>query len=387
MSELFGTPSGFRTYDKDRAELQQLAAQTQLVNAQTANQGAVARLNAANAAAITRKSEREDAELAAIQRALSGGPTGDDPIKRAQAVAGSYIAAGAVEKGLKIYDDAAAALQKMAGAEANKALEQRRRVQTELEQVGFIQQVMSGVRDAQSHAQALMILQGNPLTADAPLTEQLKTYNPGVIAQLLSGTTAKKAELEMRLSQSETASRNANRDSQIRIRNILKDQSERRTQAYVERQDSTRKVGGDRAIPPPTRAERNDVLRSLTALGFTDIEDGSVAAAEIASDARLLHYRNPAISLPQARAQAIQSAIARGDLKKTEGLFSSSTKYTLGGGSISRPLPLPKSKAELKEGAYYSADGEVRQFRGGKWVAAMTADPGASPALEEEDDE
>lgn len=386
MSDLFGTPSGFRQFDRDRAELAQLGAQTQLTQAQTQHQLELSKLNQAQAAAIERKAKADEEELAMMRRALQGGPTGDDPIKTAKAVAGNLIQAGAVTKGLAILDDAAGALQKLSGAEANAALKERRLTQTELEKIGFIQQVMSSVRDPQSHGRALMLLQGNPLTADMPLTEQLQTYNPGAIAALIAGTKAKDTELRLRLAASETASRNASRSAANRVRDILADQSERRTKAYVERAARVEKVGGERAITPPTRDERADVLRELKSLGYADIEDGAAAALEIASDAKLLHSRNPSISLSQARAQAIESAIKRGDLKQTPGLLRDSAKFELRGGSLSRPLPLPKSRTDLREGAYYSADGEVRQYRNGKWVAAMQAQPAAADLTDEDEE-
>lgn len=394
MSELFGTPSGFRAYDKDQADLREMASRDQLLKAQTQHQGTLMELNRAQTGAIARKAAADDAELAMMQQALSapgeaaasGNPVAAN-ITKLTALGNNLVAGGLVEKGVKFLKSAADLTEGVAKTEATKALEHSRRVTADAKKAAFISDLWSRVQGPQDHAAALMILRNNPLTKDEPIPDYLTTYNPAVVKQIAAGSKATHDRIMEGLRASDVASGIARREAQTATDGIRTGIMRERANAYVAGKENREKAGGGRAVTPPSTQQRADVLREVRSLGYkVDDASAGIMAEAIAEDAKILATRNPALSFSQARSRAIQDAVERGDLEKG-GTFSSD-KFTRQGGSLSRPLAPPKTAAELKSGAYYrDDDGSVKRFNGKSFELALSAGKAPRFAAAEEGDE
>lgn len=395
MSQLFGTPNGFRTYDRDQAELAQLSAATADTRAATAEREATAALRMQQAASLKAKEEAEAQELEFIRIALAGGsptPDKENPLEAANRVGAALIQSGRVNSGVKVLDEVAAARQKLSSAEANAALEERRRVQTSVDRLDFIREVFSGVRNEADYSRALMTLGGSPIMQGESLDGLPPTYDPQAVASILAGSEAQARKRRLELEASNVSSQIARRNAQTANDALRTKQLEARTNAYVERQKAVGKTGGDRAVPAPTLAERADVTRTLKQAGIQfDGDDVGYVAAELASEAKLLHRRLPQLTYQAALTQVIEDAKTRGDLKPGEpgmfGLMTSSPKFSRGQGSFDRPIT--DMNAALKPGAYYrTAAGEVyRAGRDGKITLVTKGAPTPDLQDEEEDEE
>ncbi len=408
--ELF--QGGTRLYARDQAELQQMAAQTELTRQRTKNeaadlelhplrakllegqathQGTLADLNRVQADAVLRKADKEDRVAAAIAQSLGGGrkaspfPAFDgegNPMPQAEPqqtgiadladVGNRVMAAGDLEKGEKLIKLAADLKSKEAATRASAASELVRKTNAQVKKLEFMRQVLSGVTDPASHARAMLLLQGNELTADEPVPKGLQTYDPKMIAQFLAGSKTQLDKKRLEIASFSAASADQARAAAQTTREYLADLAKRRTDAYVERAGAIAKTGDEKSVPLPSSAEVKLMRQELAEEGIEFEDDDGEALMELAEQAKIITTRNPAVSRKEAITRVVSEAQKRGDLdpgKKNLILPDKKAKYKQTEGTVAMPLPVPTDPAGLVEGNYYrSSKGVVKQYKNGEFV-------------------
>lgn len=379
---MFGTPSGARLFDADQSALQKAAAETE-------HQKALTRLNDAQAKTMLRKADQDDRRLAALSGVM-GAPSSSTEapsfeeltagLRRAAAV---HASIGEFETAGKIVSEVAGVQQKLATGSAAKALEQSRKLNSEIAKLRLIQETLSGVKDPSSHAQAVMMLQSNPLTADEPLPPALRTYNPNTLRAFLAGSPAAIAKRELQLKEANLDRLQQDSTSKRSVDEIRKEVMQRRTAVSEAREERIAKTGGanvDRGVGNPSSSEVKAMRQELKRQGL-DAGDDTVAiqAQTLAEEARLLVRRNPGLSMAEARSRVIAESAERGELEQASvGGFTipmSSKKFAPKGGSLSLPIPSPGKQEDYKVGTYYrDPDGSVHKYLGkGKFETATPA--------------
>jgi len=385
----------------NRAQTSHQGVLSDLSRAQATHQGALTDLNKAQASEVLSRIAREDQVAATIARAVGGKksstfyPTFDDegnpmpPVDdTATGIADladlgqKVMAAGDLTKGEKLVRLAADLEQKKAATRVSEASEVVRKTNAEVKKLEFMRQVFSGVTDPASHARALLLLQGNSLTADEKVPEGLRTYDPKMISQFLAGS---KTALDKK--RGEILAFNAGSADQARkaaqnTREYLAELAKRRTDAYVERAGAIAKAGDEKSVPLPSSAEVKLMRQELAEEGIEFEDDDGEALMELAEQAKIITTRNPAVSRKEAITRVVGEAQKRGDLtpgQKNLILPDKKAKYKQSEGTVAMPLPLPASRAELVVGNYYRGpDGRVEKWTGsgGEPVSKRVPKPG-----------
>lgn len=410
---------GTRLWQRDQAELQQMAANTALLRERTQNEVAdrelnplrakllegqathqrtLADLNRAQAGAIEAKESREDRVAAAIASSLGKrrkpAPVEFDgegnPIPQAEeegqgiadlaSVGRDVMAAGDLAKGEKLIKLAADLKQKEAATKASEAAAKLRATNMQIKKLDFMREVFSGVKDPASHGRAILLLQGNNLTAGEDLRKSgLLKYDPELISQFLAGSKVAVDKKRLEIASFNASSADTARKAAQATREYLAELTERRTKAYEERAANGAKAGGvEKTVPLPNGAEVRKFREELRAQEIEFDEDDEDSLLDLAEQAKILTTRNPSVSPSEAIAKVIKDEKDRGTLtvgapKKVAGVevpfTKGAAKYNHKEGSVSMPLALPPDVSELKEGNYYRADtGEIRQYKGGTFV-------------------
>lgn len=383
----------------NRAQTGHQAVLSDLSRAQATHQGTLADLNRTQAAEILRKANREDQIAATIAAAVGGKkkaspfPEFDDEGNPMPPVEGEatgitdlaelgqqVMAAGDLKKGQDLIKLAADLKQKEAATRASKASEVVRKTNAEVKKLEFMRQVFSGVTDPASHARALLLLQGNSLTADEQVPKGLQTYDPKMISQFLAGSQTALNKKRGEILAFNAASADDARDAAQKTRDYLAELAKRRTDAYVERAGHIAKTGDEKSVPLPTSAEVK-LMRQELGEEFEDEDDEAVM--ELAEQAKIITTRNPSVSRKEAITRVVGEAEKRGDLvrgkKSVIPFVGSKAKYNQTEGTVAMPLPLPASRAELVPGNYYRGpDGRVEKWTGsgGEPVSKRVTKPG-----------
>lgn len=415
-SELFGTAGGTRLYAKDQADLQHLAAQTELTRQRTKNeaadaelnplkadllraqighqgastthQGTLADLNRVQADAILRKADKEDRVAAAIAESVGGKSLVSEDGAEASgitdlaALGQKVMAAGDLEKGEKLIKMAADLKKSEAATRASAASELVRNTNAQIKKLEFMQQVFSGVTDPASHARALLLLQGNELTAGETVPKGLQTFDPKMISQFLAGSKVQLNKKRVEIAGFNAASADQARTAAQETREFLAGLAERRTKAVEERVANLTKTGDEKTVPLPNSAELRLMRAELAEEGIEFDEEDGEALMELAEQAKILTTRNPSISRKEAITRVSSEAQKRGDLVPGKSsiipFVSSKAKHKQTEGSLAMPLPLPTSRADLVPGNYYRGpDGRVEKWNGtaGEPVAKRVPKP------------
>ena len=89
----------------------------------------------------------------------------------------------------------------------------------------------------------------------------------------------------------------------------------------------------------------------------------SPSTEELAEQVKTLVDSNPGLSRAEATSRIVGEMRERGELEST---FFGGNRYKPKEGSVTMPLPTPKTAAELKKGYYYrdAEDGLVKLFDG-----------------------
>lgn len=424
---------GTRLYDRDRAELQELAARTEhtrentnrlrregeldplrrdLLSAQIRNQEAatehhgasseqqrasaghqvaLSELNRAQADTILRKADKEDRVAAAIAESVGGKSLVSDDGAEASGITDlaflgqKVMAAGDLEKGEKLIKMAADLKKSEATTRASVASEVVRKTNAQIKKLEFMRQVFSGVTDPASHARALLLLQGNSLTADEEIPKGLQTYDPKMIGQFLAGSKTALDKKQVEIASFNAASADQSRKAAQTTREYLAGLTKRRTEAYVERAANVTKTGDEKTVPLPGSPEIKLMRQELQEDGIDFEDDDDEAVMELAEQAKILTTRNPSLSRKEAITRVIGDAKKRGDLTpgsnaKILGVGIPGTKgkaqYKQTEGTVAMPAPLPDSADGLVEGNYYrGSSGQIKQYKDGAFVAVSQRVP------------
>ena len=362
MSELFGTPSGFRTYDKDQAELGLMASQAD-------HQRALSELNRAQASTMLGK-QRTEEEL--LRLAAGSGPqaqTVEAISAQLLAQAGLRAKVGQFKEAGDILKDLSLVQSHTSSAKAADARAAGSELKAHLERLNFVRDRLAAVRDPASHATALMQLQADPEIGRA-LPDWLKTYNPKAIAGFVAGSDAKIKQIELDIKAAELAMKQGEAASRTSTRAAALALNERRTAAYEASAAAKEKAGGSE-LATPKPAEITAMSGALKAAGYelSDKDEHRTMATELADRALQIRAQRPALGQTEAQAFAIKEAVERGELKPQRtgvpDFLGGASKFAPKAGSATRPLAWPTSAAKAVVGEHYRApNGSLVVYKG-----------------------
>jgi len=395
MSGMFGSPEGFRTYDRDQAELGLIASQTQ-------HQQALTGLNRAQTDTMLRKQKSDEDLLKLVAgQAPAAGPGGqsvdpDTVLQQMSRAASIYASVGRFDEAGKLIKDATQAQQNLAGAKASGALEATRELKANVDRMRLLQERLATVTSPQRHAEVLTQLMADPIIG-SQIPAWLKTYNPAAIRGFVAGSPAQIAQAELAIKNADAARKQGDSQSLRNLRQVSAEVKKRLATVAEERNERLGKTGGgkDSGVGMPSSSEVQAMRQELKAAGYAaDADTAGLQAQTLAEEARLLVKRNPGLTPSEARARVVAESQARGEL--TEGFFSGG-QFKGQVGSLSKPIAhsVVKSAADLKIGSYYrDDDGSIKKFTGkGFEVVGPAAKVPVERALpaglldDEEDDE
>lgn len=383
-TELFGAPLGDRAWLED----QHTKGLTRLQNAE------------ADKAEISVKQERQFANLMRI--ASTGGesvlpPGGDGP----DDIFGNFSApdggmssklgrlaqlatqAGLVTRGASLAKDAATINSRYSAAAANRALTGVRQIRQRKDEAALLGSVLTDVNDQDSYDRALAAYQ---MTSGRMSRFAGLPYTPELVQRLRDEALSVKDQEAQRIREANAKATKAYRDARLDQHDEALDLNAARLDVTRSREDRLRKGGAGRPLTI-SRNER-DVASAMITNDFPELsgaehnDERTTAANTVASEAKTLMQKNPALSWSEALSQAYTAE--RGNFQITPGkLFGRTVKFEGGGKSPSTAVPLPKSEKEAKIGKYYYApNGAI-----GKWNG-KTMDPvGQRTPTPEPDDE
>ena len=375
----------------NRAQTSHQGVLSDLSRAQIDHQGALSDYSRARASEVLSRVSREDRVAATVAAALGkkkaaafpqfddeGNPMppvddGTTGVTDLAELGQRVIAAGDLPKGEKLIRLAADLEKSKAATRASEASEVVRKTNAEVKKLEFMRQVFSGVTDPASHARALLLLQGNSLTADEQVPKGLQTYDPKMISQFLAGSKTALDKKRADILAFNAGSADQARKAAQTTREYLAGLAKERTAAYVERAGAIAKTGDEKSVPAPNSAEIKLMRQELAEEGIEFDEDDPAAVAELAEQAKILYTRNPSASRKSAMATVINDAKKKGDLVPGKSsiipFVGSKAKYTQNEGTVAMPLPIPTDPAGLVEGNYYrSSKGVVKQYKDGNFV-------------------
>jgi hypothetical protein len=380
-NELFGTPSGFRAYDEDQRQLADLAGTTMLRAGQAEHQKSLSALNQAQARNLDAQSAAEGKRAAMYGEAFGGAPataeapTLDDLTEQLRRIAWLEGKSGnlkGMEDATKV---ASQVVQQQAAADASKASEELRRTRATQEKLSYVEQRLAGipVGDAKAYGAVLMELQQSPLLKGLDISDFPTTYDPVWVSRFVANSKTANNKLELQLKQADLARKQ--NDSKVRNAQRERDVAvhEANSKAYRDQVDAKVKAGeavardkNDKPIGISSPEEVDAVKKELKELGYhVGNKDAlAVQARDMADEAKYMAQKRR-ISVPEARAQVMKDAIARGDLKIDNGLFSNDTTYKPTQGSFGKPIPVKKGMylEDLQPNQYYRMeDGSIKMF-------------------------
>lgn len=373
---MFGTTTGFRTYDKDQAELAEMAQRRDLLKAQTAHQNELSQLNKAQAGALGRKAAADDRLTLAITSRMGAGVAPSTPSGTMRDRLSELA-----NTGLDIFalDPERATKMVKAGLDGLKEVEQTdyaaeqvasKRLDQTIAKTNYIEEVLSGVNSPESHARAMMVLRGSPLTANMKLPKEITEYSQANINAALAGSKALREKAKAARDAAESRAQINNVHDQIKQRGIRTELEAKRVEIAEKRATNLGKVEVEPGTKQLTSQDRAITQRLLKEQGikFSDDENGTVVD-QLAEEAKREIALNPSKPFGVALSQAIGRAVSNGDLQKGTRVLGMGTsdKFTAREGTIRMPLPMPASRnpADLEVGRFYiGAKGQIGQYLG-----------------------
>ena len=411
---MFGIGEGIRTYKRDKAELADLAARRELMQAQTQTEmqrpemvrraqelderreASIAPFRAAQAEQMRWATEQEQKQLEALRQGeppidTSRPPTPEEVIATATGQAAKLARLGKPAEAAQVVQRASAALKNLQNIELKKQEALDKQTKEKIAQVDAVQRIFSGVRDPQSHAQAVMAYQSLPMAEALPLPPELQTYNQGLIDGILKGSPVMKEKLLAEQNAARIKSADDARKATQEYRRLRLQQFDRKITAEEEQAKHKRKVEGgkpDKPIRGPNNAEITQTEVELKRQGIApkDANESKAMARMIMSDALTQLHKSPGLTLEEARERAIQAARERGDVEPPKTVWGvdvpgTGGKYAPKPGTITQPLDATqlKSAADLKSGSYITgADGALKYWDG-KTLKLIRPPGGAAP--------
>lgn len=384
---LFGVPVGLRAYQDDQVKLGQLANQTNLVNAQVRNYDTD---NAQKAAEFKLKVDQQadakalQAKLAEIAAGdsgsgtpaagdgapvLGGGSPFDKLLSTGSKQVGYLLSVGRLAEAEKMlphltngYKDLAQARQAAAAAKENEIDDVNKRHEA-------VAKYMSGATNQATYDAAVLQLRASGAMPEKDLTELPLKYNPILVKSILAGTAAAKQKADLEREELRSSTLNAGTRDEIENRKLLRKLEERKIELGEARETRLEKEGqariratGDKPLPPASIRELEVVRGELKRIGIKVGDAQADLVSDVAEQVKTLLDANPGLSRSEASARIVGEMQARGELESS--MFGS--KYKPKEGSVTMPLPTPKTAAELKKGYYYldAEDGLTKLFDG-----------------------
>lgn len=317
-SEMFGTPIGARLAETD--ELGRLAGGIR------AAQGLEELMQApsilANREALTRmhtlQGDRLAAEIAEQQQLgelVRRTPSTGNLIKDFERLATDAMGAGLVTKGMKFADTAATLATKNAQVNASQARAAKAALEAQLQQVDRVNRLFGGVKDqaGMDYANALYTLQ-----TGLPSPYAGVGYSPQLIKALSDSALSHKERLELAIKQEDLSSKKAERANRVEFRDFRRGILARGQELAEERERRLAKGGAGKGVSGPNKTEIDQAERMVREQ-FPTIESAGNVAYTIASEARELRQKNPALGAAQALNMAFQDAQRRGDFQGISG--------------------------------------------------------------------
>lgn len=366
---MFGTPTGFRTYDKDQADLALLASQTQ-------HQQALAGLNKAQAETMLRKQKSEE-DLLAIAAGQTPGKPGaggapgtpsSDPkalIDRLYTIANLKTQIGQFDDAGKLLVQAANATRYLSASQSSEATAAKSALDAHLKKLEFVRNRLVAVKDPVSYGQAIMQLQADP-EIGKELPPWLKTYNQKAIDGFVAGSKAKIDEIRLGIQQAAEARQAEEARLREKDREARRGFSERRTAAYEANVGAREKAGAAAKTPSAQDVSSMQAALKAAKLGPGEGVELKLTASELADRALQIQFNHPNLSRTEAQAKAIEEAAKAGELTPEPWYPTGKGKFVPQQGSVTRPLAFPKTAAEAVRGKHYRApDGSLVKYLGG----------------------
>ena len=383
---LFGVPTGLRAYQDDQIKLKTLANSTALIDAQVRNFDTDNKLkqdefNAKQQAADDAKLLQ--AELARI--AAGGSPTGgtasaptlgggsqfDRMLEVGQRQASYLLATGRVAEATKMLPALTNGVKDLLQARQAASAAKENEYDVITKRHVLVSQALSGATDQTSYDAAKMQLGASGALTKDDLAEMPAKYSPTFVRAAIAGSAAAKQKADLEREASRTATQNANDRDQISNRKLVRDLEERKAslaeqrEARLEKQGEARiRATADKPLPPASAREIEVVRGELKRIGLKVGSNGQAdLVADIAEQVKTLLDANPGLSRSEAASRIVAEMKQRGELEET---WTGGNRYKPKEGSVTMPLPTPKTAAELKKGHYYldAEDGLVKLFDG-----------------------
>ena len=389
---LFGIPTGIRAYQDDQIKLSELAmrqkqvdASARLADAQVANFAADnARLDAAakdkrEAEADARRVEQALARLAQGQPVdgsaaptvspLAGGTKFDALIDRGTAQVQYLQSIGRVKEAGELLAKLSGGVKDLAQARQAATAAKENEWDAATKTYEFTAKIFSGVVDQASYDQAKMRMAASGLFDDKDFKIMPALFSPKFVAQAIAGSAAAKQKADLAREASRTAMQNKNDADQIKARGLAQELANKTHQLAVEREERLRAKGAnglgsaDKPLAPPSGREVEMARSELKRLGLKVGDAQSDLINDIAEQVKTLVDSNPGLSRAEATSRIVGEMRERGELEST---FFGGNRYKPKEGSVTMPLPTPKTAAELKKGFYYldAEDGLTKLFDG-----------------------
>lgn len=380
--ELFGVPNGLRAYQDDQNKLSELASQTALREAQIRN---FETDNAQKAQEFKLKQEAANDEKALRAKLAelanggdaepgTGGPLGGNSvfdkalstgIKQAQYL----LSIGRIAEAGKLLPSLTNGVKDLEQARHAAAEAKESAIDAATKRYEFTSQILSGAVDQASYDQARMAIAASPLFTPDDLKEMPDRFDPRFVRGAIAGSKAAKQKADLARKASRTEVQNANDRDQIEHRRLARDLAERTHTLSVEREARLKKQGdarvgaADKPLPPASAREVEVVRAELKRLGLKVGDAQADLVSDIAEQVKTLVDGNPGLSRSEASARVVAEMQTRGELEPT--MFGGN-RYKPKEGSVTMPLPTPKTAAELKKGHYYldAEDGLIKLFDG-----------------------
>jgi len=315
-------------------------------------------------------------------------------------LAAQAAGAGSIEQARKLSETAALLRSRDASADARRASAAKSILDAQVTQADAQARLLGDVQSQDDWEQAAAIYQ---VQYGRPAPWAGVQFDPQLRDQFRNAAISVKDQAELQRKTEEDEARNRYRSGRLAQHERGLALQGARLAIIRAREERLAKTGGGKEIAPPGRADV-DYTTNLLKKDFPelDITDRKEAAYDIASAARELIKRNPALT----RASAIQQAITNA---QQAGMFSTSstkidmlglewgkkTKYTGRGRTPETAVPVPSSASDRTVGMYYtSPTGQVAKWTGKGWEVtgrALTAGNGrpapAAADVEEEEEE
>lgn len=395
-NDLFGGPIGTIAFNEDA----QTRAQTQETLGRIAAQPTALRLleSKADLSELELQEEKRVAEI--LGRHASGAESSgalnvDGTPKSMSSIYGDLAklaaGAGAPNKAADWAKLSGTLKSQEAAAARSQSLQELNALKAQKERLDLTSRLLQDVTDDESWNRAQLLYQVT--TGEESMFAGLP-YSSDLVERIRDAGMTTNQQIDQRRKAVEGESRERSRESLRTYRSTVSEVARERLKQAEAREARLAKGGAGKGVVSPPKAEVDQAIRLLKG-DFKDLaqEDYMNAAYEIASEARTLRQRNPALDSNTAITQAFVSAKSRGDFKDVveKGLLFDKTKkaFVGGGRTAETALSIPEDKGKLVKGRWYTGQGgKVGQWTGsGFKVNPENPRAGMGAAVEDDEDD